>query len=92
MATTEGPGGPHRGHAGELTNSTVNGSTSDEPVETHNAGLACRGYPGKRGVSRSGPGQKGHKLDFSGGINEILRWKKDRREKIDRKKLVGISV
>ncbi|TNN88121.1 hypothetical protein EYF80_001702 [Liparis tanakae] len=36
----------------ELTNSMVNGSTSDSPVETHNAGLACRGYPGKRGVSR----------------------------------------
>ncbi|KAL7381779.1 hypothetical protein ABVT39_011147 [Epinephelus coioides] len=51
MATTEGPGGPHRGHAGKLTNSTVNGSTSDSPVGTHNAGIACRGYPGKQGVS-----------------------------------------
>lgn len=37
--TTEGPGGPHRGHAGKLINSTVNGSTSDSPVKTPNAGL-----------------------------------------------------
>lgn len=65
MATTEVPGGPHRDHAGKLTNSMVNWSTSGKPAETHDAGLACRVYPGKRGVSRSRT--KGHKLDFFGG-------------------------
>lgn len=53
-----GRGGPHTGRAGKLTNSTVNGSTADKPLETHNAGLACRGYPGNQGVRRSRPGQK----------------------------------
>lgn len=52
-ATTEGPGGPHRGHAGKLINSTVNGSASDLPVQTRSAGLE-----GKQGVSSSSdPGQ-----------------------------------
>lgn len=34
MATTEGPGGPHRGRAGKLPNSTVNGSTSGKAGES----------------------------------------------------------
>lgn len=66
-----GPGGPHRGHAGE--------SDQLHGQREHIRGLARRGDPGKRGVGRTWT--KGHKVDFSGGINGVLQWRKDRREK-----------
>lgn len=85
--TTEGPGGPHRGHAGKLINSTVNGSTSDSPLKTPNAGLE-----GNKRVSRSGRGQRDN-LDLSWGNKwHFTKEKKDRKKERSRNLSVRIQT
>lgn len=74
-ATTEGPGGPHRGHAGKLINSTVNGSTSGSPVKTPNAGLEGNKASAEAAVD------KGTIWTSVGEINDILQWKKRQKER-----------
>lgn len=74
-ATTEGPGGPHRGHAEKLINSTVNGSTSGSPVKTPNAGLE-----GNK-ASAEAAMDKGTIWTSVGERNYILQRKKRQKER-----------
>ncbi|KAG7244402.1 hypothetical protein INR49_023669 [Caranx melampygus] len=67
-------GGPHRGRAGKLTNSTVNGSSHRQASEGSQCWISLeRAVLGNKASGGADLDKKEHKNDLSGRRNEILR-------------------